>query len=114
MISKRMIIAIVIALAFNLLDFISGFIKACSQRKLSSTKMRKGIFHKIGFILLYALCVLLHIANQELNLNLPFNLLYVITSYVILTEMISILENIGKINPEIDVNKLKQEIESKS
>lgn len=110
MITKTMITIIILALSFNLLDFITGFTKACKTKSLSSTKMREGIFHKFGFILLYVLSILMQYANTMLKLGFPINLLYIVCTYVILTEIISIFENIGKINPQIDIKKLKDEI----
>lgn len=110
MITKAMITIIILTLSFNLLDFITGFTKACKTKSLNSKKMREGIFHKFGFILLYVLSILMQYANIMLKLGFPINLLYIVCTYVILTEIISIFENIGKINPKIDIKKLKDEI----
>lgn len=110
MISKACVIAIILALCFNTLDFVTGFFNAWKLHSISSKKMREGLFHKFGFIFLYILCVLIEVANVQLNLNFPVNILYAVVSYVILTEIISILENIGKINPSINIDDIKDKI----
>lgn len=99
--SKYDIICILLAFAFNLLDFITGFVNAWRMKKISSTKMREGLFHKLGFWLTYVLAILFNIANKELNFQIPLNLIYVVCVYVIITEIISIVENLKKINPDI-------------
>lgn len=108
--TKLEVIIIIIAFGFNCLDWITGFINALKDNKVSSKKMREGLFHKLAFICCYVLGVLLNIANTRLHLDIPVNMVYVICTYVVLTETISILENIHKINPLINTDDFKKHL----
>lgn len=92
---------IIFAICFMVFDFVTGFTKAIMQKEVSSAKMREGLFHKFGFLFVIALAVLVEVGETSaaINLNLPFIL--PTCSYVILTEITSILENIKQINPQI-------------
>ena len=39
----------VIPLVFNILDVVSGFTAAVANQNVSSSAMREGLFHKLGF-----------------------------------------------------------------
>lgn len=92
---------IIFAICFMVFDFITGFTKAIMQKTVSSAAMREGLFHKFGFLFVIALAILVELGETTaaINLNLPFIL--PTCSYVILTEITSILENIKQINPQI-------------
>ena len=60
------------------LDYLTGLMKAAMQHDISSEKMRLGLWHKSGLILVVPAAV-----------------------YIAVTEISSILENLGEINPEI-------------
>lgn len=99
---------ILVALVFNGLDLITGIVGALRDgEQIKSSKLRDGLFKKIGFIFCYALGVLINYA--EIFLVLPFgvDLLPVICTYAIITEVVSIIENISKINSDILPDKLK-------
>ena len=97
---------IVISLIFNATDFLTGFLIAWKNNEIKSSKLRDGFFKKIGFILCYFLGLLLEYAEKIYEFGFNVNILPFICGYVILTEIISIIENIGKINPEILPEKL--------
>lgn len=105
---KNYLIMIIIAMAFNCLDIIVGFFNAWKDKKLSSKKMRLGLFHKGGFILTYVFCTLIDIANIRLNIGLPFSLIPIVVVYVIGTEIVSIWETLKKVNPKIDLNEIER------
>ena len=44
---------IIIALVFNALDLITGIITAIKNKEIQSSKLRDGLFKKVGFILCY-------------------------------------------------------------
>ena len=67
---------IIVALVFNLLDLCTGIITAVKLKDIQSSKLRDGLFKKVGFL------------------------------YVCTTALVSILENICKINPDILPEKL--------
>lgn len=92
---------IVIALIFHLLDLVTGLIGAVRQGKLQSSKMRDGMFKKVGFIFCYALAFLIDNNAHTIGLNISTNILPIIIVYAVTTEIVSIIENICKINPDL-------------
>ena len=102
----QMVYQIGIALFFHLIDFITGFIKAVKLKQVSSSKMRDGMFKKVGFILCYIIAVVIDQYGYIVGFSLDFSILPVIIAYAIVTELISILENISKINPDLKITKL--------
>lgn len=102
------LIVIVIALLFNLFDFITGIVKALkSDEKLNSTKMRDGFFKKVGFIFTYALALLLNYAKQYFKFDFPVDLVPIVCGWAVLTEVVSIIENICEINTDFVPTTLK-------
>lgn len=98
---------IVIALIFHLLDLASGLIGAIRTGTLQSSKMRDGMFKKVGFIFCYALALLIDTEGAMIGFNLNTKILPVIIVYAVTTEIISIIENISKINPDLIPEKLQ-------
>lgn len=92
---------IVVALIFHLLDLVTGLIGAIRQGKLQSSKMRDGMFKKVGFIFCYVLAFLIDNNASTVGLNIRTSILPVIIVYAVTTEIISIIENICKINPDL-------------
>ena len=58
-----------IAFAFIVLDFLTGLIKAFATNSFISTKMREGLFHKVGLILCMILGVLVDYAQGYIDLG---------------------------------------------
>lgn len=99
---------VVVALLFNLFDFITGIIGALrTDEKLNSTKMRDGLFKKGGFVCMYVLGYLILFAGKYIELPINLDLVPIICAWAILTEIISIIENVCKINPDFVPEKLK-------
>ena len=106
-------IVIIISCVLNALDFISGLIYAFKSKTVSSTKMRDGIFKKSGFVILYALGYIIDVYGGVIGFSFPFDILYVICGYVIITEIVSILENVSKITEDENlINKILEKIQS--
>lgn len=84
-----------------LFDIISGVLYAIISKTLSSTKAREGLYHKTGLILLLALSSFLTWAQGYIDLGIQIPLLQATSIYISMTEIISILENIKKLNPDI-------------
>lgn len=95
-------IAAVFCLAFIAGDYLSGVIKAVKNKELCSTKMRLGLWHKAGFIGAMALGYACQLAvNYEL-LPTSFSAVFAgVCVYVIITEAISIFENLCNLSPEL-------------
>ena len=90
-----------LSLAFMFIDVLTGMLKAVKNKELNSTKAREGIYKKASFILFIAFGYLADYAMQYVNMGFNFPAAVTICTLVIVTEAISILENLGKINPEL-------------
>lgn len=85
-----------------LADIVSGFIKAWHDNDLQSRALRNGLFHKAAFLGLIGVAQLTELAGDkipEIKLNLPIT--SAICAYIVLTEIVSVLENLRDINPDI-------------
>ena len=91
----------VIPLVFSILDIITGFSAAVANRNVSSSAMREGLFHKLGFIFALILAALLQYASGLLDLGAEIPTLAAVAVFIILTEAVSILENIAEMNPAL-------------
>lgn len=100
---------ILVALVFNGLDLITGIVGAIRDgEQIKSSKLRDGLFKKVGFVFCYALGVLINYAEDLLTLPFRVDLVPVICTYAVITEVVSVIENISKINPDILPDKLKE------
>ena len=99
---------VLIGLLFNGADLLSGIAGAVKEKNLKSGKLRAGLFKKCGFILCYALAILIDSFGWEIGINLNFKLLPAIVSYVVITETSSIFENTCVINPDLKGTKIAQ------
>ena len=114
---------VILVVAFICLDIITGLLKAIYEKNLESECIRKGLIHKLGEILAVAVAFLIEY-SQTVILSINFNIPIVkgVCIYIILMEILSVLENICVINPQLRkvfspyLKKLREkenEIESK-
>lgn len=99
---------VIVALVFNGLDLVSGIITAVKNHEIQSSKLRDGLFKKVGFLLCYFVAWLIDTHASLIGFNLNTPILPIIITYVCITELVSILENICKINPDILPDKLME------
>ena len=92
---------IIATLLFITFDFVSGFAQAVANKNVDSEKLRKGLFHKCGFIMAIVFGILCEWSLQFVDLGFDVPISLAICVYIILTEITSILENLGKLNPEL-------------
>lgn len=90
-----------LALAFMVVDVFTGVLKAVKNKELNSTKAREGIYKKASFILFIAFGYLADYAMVYVNMGFNFPAAATICTLVIVTEAISVLENLGQINPDL-------------
>ena len=90
-----------LALAFMVIDVFTGVLKAVKNKELNSTKAREGIYKKASFILFIAFGYLADYAMAYVNMGFNFPAAATICTLVIVTEAISVLENLGQINPDL-------------
>lgn len=103
------IIMLTIVLGMAVTDFLTGIIKGYVNNDLSSAKMRKGGLNKIAEILVMACSCGLEIGIKKLGNYYSAESLAKITGavtavlvfgYIVIMEIISILENYAEINSE--------------
>lgn len=99
---------IIIALVFNALDLITGIITAVKNKDIQSAKLRDGLFKKVGFMLCYFVAWLVDTYGSRIGFQFGISILPIIILYVCTTELVSILENICKINQDILPEKLME------
>lgn len=90
-----------LSVAFMMADVFTGILKAVKNKELSSTRAREGIYKKASFILFIAFGYLADYAMDYVDLGFNFPAAATICTLIILTEAISVLENLGQINPDL-------------
>lgn len=93
---------IALACVMMVADVVVGFIVAAINEKLSSTKMRNGLLHKVLMLILIFVCLVIEIGVSHTG-ALPYDVptCEVVCGYIIIMEFISILENIANGYPEL-------------
>ena len=94
--------AIVCMFLFIILDLISGVAAAYARREVESPKLREGLWHKTGYVFVLFCSILIEWAmNEGMDLGFSLPLVMPICVWISLMEVVSILENSAKINPEL-------------
>lgn len=99
---------VIVALIFNALDLITGLVSAVKIKDIQSSKLRDGLFKKVGFIFCYFVAWLVDTQGNVIGFQLGVTILPIIILYVCTTELVSIIENISKINSDILPEKLME------
>lgn len=86
---------------FTITDYITGVINAIMHGKLSSTKMREGLGHKFAYFCVFFIAWFIDFEMIHIDLGFHSALTPLVTVSIVLIELSSIIENIGKINPEL-------------
>ena len=97
---------VAIVTAFIAMDLVTGVMQAVANKALDSTKMRAGMWHKCGFIMIIILAALVEWAMQFIDLGFTLPLFVPVCVFIILTEIVSIFENVCKLSPELANSKL--------
>ena len=92
---------VVATLLFIVFDFASGFVQAVANKDVQSEKLRQGLFHKCGFVFAIVFGVLCEWAMSFVDLGFDVPIALTICIYIMLTEIMSVLENLGKMSPEL-------------
>lgn len=95
------IITIGLTAILIVLDYITGLVKAFATHTVSSSKMRAGLYHKAGYVVVIALAFLLEHAQQYVNLGFKMPLIAPVCIYISLAEVVSVLENAVALNPDL-------------
>lgn len=92
---------LVITLIMIVLDLVSGFIGALKEKNVQSEKLRQGLWHKSGFIGLIVLAYIVEYASMRFDLGFQVPTVLAVLIYIIVTEAISIFENLCVLNPDL-------------
>lgn len=102
---------------FNILDWITGSIKAIKLKEISSSIGIKGLLKKIGYWIVIGIAfsfssIFVILGNEILGINLSIMYLlgWFTLASLIINEIVSILENLVLLNiqvPDILINSLK-------
>ena len=98
--------SIIIALIFNGADLLTGIISAIKNGDIKSSKLRDGMFKKIGFISCYFMAWLIDTYGCLVGFTFTVKILPLVLLYTCTTEIVSIIENIHRINPDLLPEKL--------
>lgn len=86
---------------FMLLDLISGVVKALKEKTLNSSKMRDGLFKKAGSVLIMLLGALVDYGQAYVDIGVSIPVATIFCGIIIMTEVVSIIENACVINPNL-------------
>lgn len=102
---------VAVAAVMMLLDIATGFAGAAKSGTIDSGKMRDGIWHKAGFCCLIVLAAVYEVAvvwidfetaQAGIGVAIPdLPAVGVMCAYIVLTELVSVLENLCALNPDI-------------
>lgn len=99
----ELLIPLMILLGVMVLDYATGMTKAWLNAELSSRVGIKGIIKKIGYLVIVAVAMgvdwLLQAGLPQLGVTLPFEFVVALLAiiWLIVNELISILENVAEI-----------------
>lgn len=99
---------IIVAVVGIVLDIVTGFLKALFNKEVDSSIIREGGKHKISELLIIIFAIYVKKGIVYLNVELPFNPVTIVCSYIIIMECISIIENIGNMNSKCIPPKLSE------
>lgn len=99
--------SILLACVMMCADVVVGFLQAAINNQLSSTKMRQGLLHKVLILILIFVCLAIEIGISH-TVKLPYDIptCGVVCGYVIIMELVSILENIARGYPQFADSQL--------
>lgn len=95
-----MVLCVIVGL-FIMLDVLTGFVKAVYNKKINSTLLRQGLFHKLSEVLAVVLAFLLEYTADYLSIGSNIPVATVVVSYISIMEIISSIENLCEVNPKL-------------
>ena len=90
-----------IVLLFILFDVLTGVVEAFYKKCVNSSAIRRGLYHKLSEVMALIGAWGLEGLTQYFNLGVDLPLLNVVAIYISIMEIISIMENLCDINPEL-------------
>lgn len=106
--SNTEIATLIIVAVLIVMDYVSGIGKAIKAKDVDSQIMREGLWHKSAYVGVIALALLLEHGQGYLDLGYTLPVVTPACTYIAVTEIASILENLSALNPELANNKIMQ------
>jgi len=116
-------IPIIMLICAMIIDYITGMLAASYNSELSSKKGIKGIVKKVGYLALVLASMiidwLISQGLQQINVDLHYSVFFavLVAVWLIINELISVLENLSRIGVPIPnflkkiINKLKMTVD---
>ena len=79
-----------------------------AEQRYTAPKMRQGGLHKIAEVIAVIFSAYAEHSMDMLEINVGFSIYKVVCSYLIVMECISIIENLGKMNPNVFPKKISK------
>lgn len=92
---------IIVALMFIAFDIFTGVIKAAKNCELSSKIARQGLFNKTGFILVIVFGCICEYGSNLVDFGFEVPLILPTCIYIVMLEVLSIIENLCDISPDL-------------
>lgn len=100
-------VAFCFAVAFITFDVVTGYAQAVANHCVSSKVMKAGFWHKLALVFAMLAAGLADLAaSVEIDLGFQLPLFEAACGYVCLMELMSICENITKMNPSLAESRL--------
>lgn len=86
-----------------IIDYATGIVGAIVNKCFSSTVMREGLIHKMAYVACFIVAFIVNYMCSYIDLGYIYgaSILSIITIWIAVTEVGSIIENICVINPEL-------------
>lgn len=92
---------LLIVLCFITADFLMGLIVSVKTATFKSSRMREGLWHKLGEVLALCFAWGVDYALPLAGLELPVPLLAGVCTYIIIMELGSIVEHLAALSPAL-------------
>lgn len=86
---------------FIFFDVVTGLMKALCNEGLNSTKLREGGMHKLSELMALLCCSFMELACSYIQLGVSIPVTNAAAIYICAMEVVSIMENICVMNPEM-------------
>ena len=118
-------VPIIILIVAMIIDYVTGMMSAWLNAELSSKKGIKGIVKKVSYLALVAVAMivdwLIFQGLQQINVDLHYSVFFAIlvTVWLIINELISVLENLSRMGVPIPnflkklIDRLKNTVDEK-
>lgn len=110
----------IITLCFIMFDVLTGFLKAWTKHNIDSSALRRGLMHKLSEIISIVFAFLCEYAVNYISIGIKIPFVIAVCTYIVIMEIISIIENICEANPDMMkffqkyLSKLKEGVEDES